>query len=224
MPCWTNLSLVTRSGFIIGHQRWSKWKGEKTLWKFKTLPSVGKVMAGVFWNNKSILLMEYFRKTQNINQHTYFDTLIKLRQAIKHPGKMSRKIVLLYNTCLHFAQTFHINAVQSPSLLIRFYLQWFSFVSKLKKWLGNLYYNTDVELRAAVDKLFWKQDASWYMLGIEKLVSRSVDAKNASICSAITLKKTKFFALSHVLFILLYLNKLFYFFSGCVWRLLELPS
>ncbi len=55
-----------------------KGKGEKTPRKFKTHPSVGKVMVSVFWDNKGILQAEYFPKTQNVNLHTYFDTFIKL--------------------------------------------------------------------------------------------------------------------------------------------------
>ncbi len=64
-------------------------------------------MASVFWDNKAILLEEYFPITYNVNKYIYFDILIKLRQAIKakHPGKLNKMIVLLHdNTWPRIAQ------------------------------------------------------------------------------------------------------------------------
>ncbi len=57
----------------------------------------------------------YFPKIQNVNQHTCFDTLIKLHQVIKakHPQELSRKIV--FHNSAH--QRFHMDCIQSPSLL-----------------------------------------------------------------------------------------------------------
>ncbi len=74
-----------------------KEKDENTPWKFKTHPSVGKAMASVFKDNEDILLVEYFLKIQNANQHIYFDTFIKLYQVVKakHWGKRSKKIFIL---------------------------------------------------------------------------------------------------------------------------------
>ncbi len=161
--------------------QWQK-KGEKTPRKFKTRPSAGKIMMNVFWDNKGILLLEYFPKTQNVNQETYFDSLMKLRQAIKikRPGKLSKKIVLLHdNARPHVAalvtsllKDFDWTVFSHPPYSPDLAPSDFHLFPSLKKWLGGRHFDSDVQLQATVDEFFSKQDASWYAHGIEKLVSR----------------------------------------------------
>ncbi len=52
----------------------------KAKWKW----SVGKVYPTTFWNAEGMLLEEYLEEGQTVNQETYFDSLIRLWQAIKN--------------------------------------------------------------------------------------------------------------------------------------------
>ncbi len=64
-------------------------------------------MVSVFRDNKGTLLTEYFPdRKQRVNSQTYFDTLLKLRKAIKdkRPGMLSHKVWLFHdNVTPHMA-------------------------------------------------------------------------------------------------------------------------
>ncbi len=150
--------------------------------KFKTVPSSGKVMATLFWDREGPLLLEYMQKGSTITQQTYFDTILRLRDAIKRkrPGKLRRGIVLL-----------HDNARPHTAALMQWLytdLQWdvfghpahspdlapsdFHAFPGLKSWLGGRRFASDEELKNAVEEYFRNLDESWYSAGIEKLISR----------------------------------------------------
>lgn len=50
--------------------------------KFKTVHSIQKVMATVFWDRKEIFLVEFISKSHIINAEAYLNTLKKLRKKI----------------------------------------------------------------------------------------------------------------------------------------------
>ena len=64
--------------------------------KFKTQPSVGKVMATVFWDAKGVIMLDFLPKRSTINGMYYANLLYKLRTAIleKRRGKLSKGILL----------------------------------------------------------------------------------------------------------------------------------
>jgi len=43
--------------------------------KFKTLPSMGKVMCTVFWDRKGVILLDFLEPRQTINTDRYTVTL-----------------------------------------------------------------------------------------------------------------------------------------------------
>ena len=47
--------------------------------KFKTLPSVGKVMCTVFWDRKGVILLDFLEPGQTINCDYYIAMLTKLK-------------------------------------------------------------------------------------------------------------------------------------------------
>jgi len=50
--------------------------------KFKTLPSVGKVMCIVFWDRKGVILLDFLEPRQTINSDRYIAMLTKLKARI----------------------------------------------------------------------------------------------------------------------------------------------
>ncbi len=75
---------------------WKK-KEEDTPKKFKTIPSADKVMLMFFWDGFDPVYWEHgYDGNGRVTQHTYFDTILHLRAAIKnkHPGLFAKKSVL----------------------------------------------------------------------------------------------------------------------------------
>jgi len=50
--------------------------------KFNLRTSVGKVMAGIFWDSEGLLLVEFLEVDTTINSKQYGQTLKKLKQLI----------------------------------------------------------------------------------------------------------------------------------------------
>ena len=67
--------------------------------KFKTQPSVGKVMATVFWNAKGVIMLDFLPKRSTITGVYYANLLDQLRTAIreKRRGKVNSLKVFCYN-------------------------------------------------------------------------------------------------------------------------------
>ena len=72
-------------------------------WKHKTSPapkkakkvmaSSGKVMASVFWDAKSIWMMDYFRKSCTINENYFANSLRQLRRDINAAGMLTKGVL-----------------------------------------------------------------------------------------------------------------------------------
>jgi len=165
-----------------------KTKDEPTPKKFKVVPSAGAVMLTFFWDREGPLLIEFLPtqkvkgKRRTVTQDTYFDTMIRLRQAIKakRRGKLSQKICLL-----------HDNARPHTARLIALLLndfKWFTFPHPpcspdlapsdfhafpgLTEWLGGQRFEDEESCKAAVTAFFEKQGREWYDAGIVKLIHR----------------------------------------------------
>jgi len=67
--------------------------------KFKTSISVKKIMASVFWDRKSILLVDFLPPGATVDTATYCDTLTRLRRAIqsKRKGMLSHGVWLVHD-------------------------------------------------------------------------------------------------------------------------------
>jgi len=63
--------------------------------KFKTLPSVGKVMCIVFWDRKGMILLDFLEPGQTINSDRYIVSLIKLKAPISRVRPEKKTTFLL---------------------------------------------------------------------------------------------------------------------------------
>ncbi len=71
-------------------------KGDNHSVKAKREKSAGRFYLVVFWDNQGILLKEYAPKGVTTTKEIYFNTVLRLWEAVKkYPGKLSRGIILL---------------------------------------------------------------------------------------------------------------------------------
>ncbi|XKL61109.1 hypothetical protein PGB90_008166 [Kerria lacca] len=160
---------------------WKK-KGSEPTRKFKTLPSEGKVLLTIFWDAKGILLEEYCPPRSTVNAASYCQTLKNLRRAIqnKRRGMLTKGVVLLHdNARPHVANVTQTllksfkwsvfeHPLYSPDLAPSDY--W--LFPSLKRALGGIKFKTDAEVKEFVHAFFVNSAATYYSLGIQKLVSR----------------------------------------------------
>ena len=121
--------------------------------------------------------VNYFRYA---SRETYFDTLVKLKQAIKvkRPRKLASQVVLLHNNAQpHTAaltqsllKDFKRGHIPPPSILPGHCSFQLPYISGLKKDLGGRQFVHKESLKKVVIDYFAKQDDAWYAAGIEKLI------------------------------------------------------
>jgi len=147
-------------------------------------------MATVFWDRKGVLLIEFLpdvtdtgRKYINIvNGYRYFDTVIKLKQAIKmkRPEMLSNGVFLIQNNdrprkhelVQHFIDGFGWKLFPHPAYSPDTALSDFHTFPGLKNDLEGKGFPIEKSLRTAVNRSFAKMDVEWYCTGIDELVSR----------------------------------------------------
>jgi len=65
--------------------------------------STGKFLASIFWNQDSILLVDYLPKGQTINAEYYSSLLVQLKDVLKEkrrPGKVTNGVLFLHCNAL----------------------------------------------------------------------------------------------------------------------------
>jgi len=67
--------------------------------KFRVQKANGKVLALIFWDQDSILLVDYFPKGQTINAEYYSSLLVQLKDILKEKccGKVTKGVLFLRN-------------------------------------------------------------------------------------------------------------------------------
>lgn len=165
-------------------QQSMEWRhtGSPKKQKFKTTMSAQKIMCTVFWDRKGVLLTEFLPKGETINAARYCETLTKLRRAIqnKRRGMLSKGIVLLHdNARPHTAGISQAMIRQfgweqfdhppySPDLAPSDY----HLFLHLKGELGGTRFGSDEEVKNAVKSWLSSLAGSFYVEGIDKLVTR----------------------------------------------------
>lgn len=160
---------------------WKK-KDQPAPKKFKQQASAGKVMATVFWDRKGIIWIEYCPRGCTINGAEYFDTLMRLRKAIKsrRPGLLSKKVILLHdNAPAHSSKytqgllkSFEWDVFPHPPYSPDLAPSDYHLFPQIKSALGGKRFKDDASLQAEVAAICQKLDGAWYSLGIIKLISR----------------------------------------------------
>lgn len=151
--------------------------------KAKVQPSLGKVMATVFWDSTGIILVDYLERGATINAEYYSNLLQNdVREAMrrKRPGKLSKRPLLLQdNARPHTAH--HTMAVlerlgwdilQHPPYSPDLAPSDFHLFPSMKKYLRGFHFNDLQELQGEVLNWVRMQDTTFFQRGMEKLLDR----------------------------------------------------
>jgi len=67
--------------------------------KFQVQKSAGKVLASIFWDQDSILLIDYLPKGQIINTEFYSSLLVQLKDILKEKchGNFTKRVLFLHD-------------------------------------------------------------------------------------------------------------------------------
>jgi len=67
--------------------------------KFRVQKSTGKVLASIFWDQDSILLIDYLPKGQTINAGYYSSLLVQMKDILKEKcrGKVTKGVLFLHD-------------------------------------------------------------------------------------------------------------------------------
>jgi hypothetical protein len=134
----------------------------------------------VFWDRKSVLLVEFLPRGSTINVGVYCNKLKKLHHAIqnKQHGMLSRGVVMLHdNDHSHIATatqdlfvTFSWEQFDHPPYTLDLAPSDFHVFLHLKTFLGGRWFHDDNEVKETVNTWSASQTASFYDAGIQKLV------------------------------------------------------
>jgi len=146
--------------------------------KFQVQISTGKVLVSIFWDEDSILLIDYLPKGQNINVEYYSTLLVQMKDILKEKrhGKIIKQVLFLHNN----ATAHHALATQkkltylgfqcldhppySPDLASSDY----HMFPGLKKQLKGHHFSSDAEVIAATETWLDGQPSEFFLSGLQK--------------------------------------------------------
>ncbi|GBL84136.1 Histone-lysine N-methyltransferase SETMAR [Araneus ventricosus] len=150
--------------------------------KAKQTLSQSKIIASVFWDRHSVLMVDFMQRGTTINAVAYGQTLRKLRTAIqnKRRGMLTDGILLLHDNArpCTAAQTrdlldsFGWEILDHPMYIPDLAPSDFHLFRHLKHHLGGNHYNADEDVKTAMTSWLTEQAASFYEEGIQNLVVR----------------------------------------------------
>lgn len=160
-----------------------KHKGSPNVVKFKKTLSLKKIMVTVFWDEKGPILIDFLPQGSTINGEKYRETLTNLRKALKdrRPGKLSKGIQLLHDNArphtatptLALLEKFKWKIVPHPPYSPDLAPSDYFLFPKLKAELGGEHFETEEQVRVAVESCLKSLDGSVYKAGIAKLIHRA---------------------------------------------------
>ena len=133
--------------------------------KFRTVPSVHKVMVMAFWDCRGSLVLDFMPRGAIINADRYCSTLSLLRAAIRKKRRrildVDNVIILHDNARPHVAnktanklRKFHWELLEHPPYSPDLAPSDFNLFSLLKKFLAGQRFTCDDEVKAAVRQWF----------------------------------------------------------------------
>jgi histone-lysine N-methyltransferase SETMAR len=150
--------------------------------KFKSVPSMKKVMATIFWDASGVLLVDILPNGETINAERYVCTLKKLKRALKRkrPALSEDQVLLLHDNARPHTAMRTVAAIKK--------LQWtvlphppyspdlapsdFHLFGKLKETLRGNHYASIADVQGAVHTWIKQTPKEFFEVGIFNLVSR----------------------------------------------------
>ncbi|CAK9803204.1 Histone-lysine N-methyltransferase SETMAR [Anthophora quadrimaculata] len=136
----------------------------------------------VFWDRKGVLLVDFMPSGTTINTDRHSEILKKLRRAIQNRrrGMLSKGVSILHDNARphvapttvdllqHFGWDIITHPPYSPDLAPNDY----HLFTKLKENLAGMRFSNDDEVKDEVLRYLNDMAASWYDMGIQKLLQR----------------------------------------------------
>jgi len=128
---------------------------------FRVQKSAGKVLASIFWDQDSILIIDYFPKGQTINAEYYSSLLVQLKDILKEKccRKVTKGVLFLHDNApshqalatqkklAYLAFQCLDHPPSSPDLALSDY----HLFLRQKKQLKGHHFSSDVEVNAAAE-------------------------------------------------------------------------
>ncbi|CAK9810904.1 Histone-lysine N-methyltransferase SETMAR [Anthophora plagiata] len=150
--------------------------------KFKQSPSAGKVTATVFWDRKGVLLVNCMPSGTTINADRYCETLKKPKRANQNRrrGMLSKGVRILHDnarphvarTTVALLQQFGWDIITHPPYSPDLAPSDYHLFPKLNEHLAGTHISNNDEVKDEVQRFFIAMAASWYDMGIQKLLQR----------------------------------------------------
>ena len=150
--------------------------------KFKTVPSAGKVMATVFWDEEGVILLDFLEQGCTINSVRYVTTLQKLKARLKRvrPTKSMEDVLLLHDnarphTSHHTSQEIEKigwKVLPHPPYSPDLAPSDFHLFGPLKDAHRGIHFEDEEAVKISVRQWVRKQNPAFYRTGIHALVKR----------------------------------------------------
>jgi len=152
--------------------------------KFRVQKSAGKVLGSIFWDQDSLLLIDYLPKGQTINAEYYSSLLLQLKDILneKRRGKFTKAVLFLNDN----APTHRALATQKKLAYLGFHCLDHPPYSPdlapsdchlfpgLKKQLKGRHFSSDAEVIAAAETWLDGQHSDFsFLSGLQKLEQRA---------------------------------------------------
>ncbi|GFU43781.1 mariner Mos1 transposase [Trichonephila clavipes] len=159
--------------------QWGQTSSPKRPRKCLQTLSPKQMVATVFWDRQSALLIDFLERGATIKSERYCQTLCNLTRAVqnKRRGKLASKISFFHdnarphtaNCTQELLNSFKWEVFRQPFYSPDLAPSDFHLLSRMKNWLATQYFD-DKELRMRVTDWLRSQAAEFYDNGISKLV------------------------------------------------------
>jgi len=147
------------------------------------IASAGKVMATVFWDSESVLMIDYLDRGKTVTSVYYVDQIRKLLAAIKqkHLGKLRHGVLLHHDNAPAHTSAVAVATIQECGFQLLNHLSYlpdlaptdYHVLRSLKDSVhGGHNFNSDEEVIYAVNDWFEEQDKKFLMDGVISLANR----------------------------------------------------
>jgi len=157
----------------------NQWSGSPCPKKFWVQNSAGKFLTSIFWDQDSILLIDYLPKGQTINAEYYSSLLVQMKDIFKEKcrAKVTKRVLFLHGNALAHGAL----ATQKKLAYLRFQClnhppyspdlapSDYHLFPGLKKQLKGRHFSSDVEVIAAAETWLDGQPSEYFLSGLQKL-------------------------------------------------------
>ena len=160
--------------------------------KFQVQKSTGKFSPSNFWEQDSILPIDYLPKGHTINVEYYSSLLVQLKDILKEKcrGKVTKGVLFLGDNALaHRALVTHkkltylgFQCLDHPPYFPDLALSDYHLFPGLKKQLKVRHFSSDTEVIAAAENWLDGQPSEFFLSGLQKLEQRP--KKCIELCGA----------------------------------------